>query len=398
MAEIMPAIPKELEPLAVEARKYKSAEEFVSDFLKDYKEANLFPAQIKWINDPTALGEGMKLHEFIDWGSEVKFKLGKGWHSKAVEAEVNYYRSLVSELNKYAIKDIDNVVLKRLAEKYGKDLYGLEISKPIPFKAKSRVKQEIYDLIVNKLEKVKPVSSLTDFYTQATKGIKGVKPEVRPLTFADLGRIGTIEITPEQITKLKTEIKELPKITEADILAEKKRLYDMGKRAGFNWAQKPFESKTVQSYLSLRAIENVVAKKGVMPAVKPEVPVAIEKPPIVEIKPKLPTLPKFELTRKGAKALGITKSVSRTRMKSVSPKVKKDLVEEKIFDTMVIGIPKSPSLPILGKIAIDRNKIIVTDLETALIYEADVDFKMRRVLPKDILKDILAGVSLFHHH
>jgi len=62
-----------------------------------------------------------------------------------------------------------------LAEKYGKDLYGLEISKPIPFKAKSRVEQEIYDLIVNKLEKVKPVSSLTDFYAQATKGIKGVK-------------------------------------------------------------------------------------------------------------------------------------------------------------------------------------------------------------------------------
>lgn len=156
-------IPVELTPLLEIVRSFPTASKFERYFTDEFLRSSLFPAQNAYFTDNTILGEGVKLHELADWGGEVLFQLWKGRHSKAVELEVNYYRFLIPELAQYSIKSINQVIIRRLHEKYGKDLYGLRKSAPIPFIPKNQKEKEIYRLIRHTETKIVP-SALQLFY------------------------------------------------------------------------------------------------------------------------------------------------------------------------------------------------------------------------------------------
>lgn len=162
--------------LESEAKKYKSADEFVKaqpTLSKTERQAVESSASMKaYINDQTPLGKGVEIHEAIERpiyfdtprGGNGKIPAG---HTEAINAEVNFYKTLVPELSKFKNSEIDNVVVKRLQEKYGKGIYGNELSKPITFEAKNATEKEIYNLVKNKLEKIDTKSQLTDIYKKA---------------------------------------------------------------------------------------------------------------------------------------------------------------------------------------------------------------------------------------
>jgi hypothetical protein len=112
-----------------------------------------------YINDNTHLGKGVSIHEATELPIYDKTPKA-GWkdkyppgHSEALKAEFDYYKSVAPELNKYPEKVIDKAVLGRLHEKYGKYKYGNEMTNPIEFKPKNEMEKEVYNIIINKLDK-----------------------------------------------------------------------------------------------------------------------------------------------------------------------------------------------------------------------------------------------------
>jgi hypothetical protein len=161
-----------------EARKYKSADEFVKalpTLSKIERQAVEGSASMKaYINDTTPLGKGVEIHEAIERPIYFDTPRGGGGklpagHKEALDTEIGFYKSLVPELNKYKNSEIDNVIIKRLQEKYGKGIYGNELSSPIPFNAKNATESEIYNLVKNKLEKIDTKSQLTEIWNKANK-------------------------------------------------------------------------------------------------------------------------------------------------------------------------------------------------------------------------------------
>lgn len=106
-------------------------------------------------------------------------------------------------------------------------------------------------------KELEPLAQEARKYKSAEEFVRAIKNrDIRDLTFGELGKIGTIDVTKEKAL-LPTQQTIIPQLSESTLLREKQRLYDAGKKAGYAWAKKPFESQTVQSYLNKQAQENV---------------------------------------------------------------------------------------------------------------------------------------------
>ena len=176
LPEVIPAekgiIPKELEPLAVEARKYKSAEEFVSAQKPYYSGGKL---EIKQFG----LGKLKTGEERLGYyltSSKDYAKTFAGKEGKITEAFVDIKKPyLVSPENELLIEApySHSIFIKELKAK-GYDSLLLKGQK------RAFVKGTHDQLFVFDKANIKTKSQLTDFYTQAVKGVKEVKPPIKP--------------------------------------------------------------------------------------------------------------------------------------------------------------------------------------------------------------------------
>ncbi len=179
--EVKP-IPKELESLAQEARKYKSADEFVNEHLRTANQNELYqrirqlareiktPEQIKQAvlsefgTDPEitlyrGISPSLRSSPFE---SDITSKVGRFWTPNKAHAEL-----FIREKGKmYELKIKASDLLKARLNKQA-ELWPGEV----------RLSKELQQTAKESLTK----SQLTDFYNQATKGTKEVKPEVKPI-------------------------------------------------------------------------------------------------------------------------------------------------------------------------------------------------------------------------
>ncbi|MHA1483117.1 MAG: hypothetical protein ACTSQA_06745, partial [Candidatus Heimdallarchaeaceae archaeon] len=151
---VVKAIPKELEPLAKEARKYKSAEEFVKAIATDtYAPESRNPLADYWRSKYVKPLEKMANDKGAHFSTNV-FQFESGLNDR-----FEFTEKLRQGLSKKElVKKLDNMSVQQKSE--------IVIGKKF-----TELYQEMLD---NNLIKFQ-----TDFYAQATKPIKEVKPELK---------------------------------------------------------------------------------------------------------------------------------------------------------------------------------------------------------------------------
>ena len=174
-------IPKELEPLAQEARKYKSVEEFVKKGILEKQ----YPLE-GFGNTAT---KGIALH-----GTNVPqkvlsegFKTGEGTFGRGVYLDPLGDRAVASyggQSGKNILAVEYNFKKPYIVKEVGEKVPSLDLLKKqgydgVVFQNRTGMGRGIDEIIAFDKLSLKP-SQLTDFYTQAVKGIKEVKPEIIP--------------------------------------------------------------------------------------------------------------------------------------------------------------------------------------------------------------------------
>ena len=169
--------PKELKPLAQEARKYKTMEEFVKAFQGEIKHGEYWH-----ITDDPNFKISPKLGP-RDLSSLARGEMDKG--KLMVTSDIEYWnaefpnRKFAAKLDFSAVKPEDYYQVNRCFGKefFVKDPSKVRVEKVIPIEQAIKEHQQFQKV----LEKnITSKSQLTDFYNQATKGIKEIKPEVKP--------------------------------------------------------------------------------------------------------------------------------------------------------------------------------------------------------------------------
>ena len=233
------AIPKELTPLLQEARKFKSAEEFVktkATLMRGAKTAEIRPGKVGvYLTSDRAMAE--------------TFAGKEGVITKAFADVKKTYKILKADEYEWLDALIEN------PKDYSKYVAELK-SKGYDSILSSDKKQ----LLVFDRNKVLTKSQLTDFYNQAIKGIKEKppKPEIKPS-----------EIKPE--IKPKAEVKPIPE--ELEPLAEEARKYKnveefkVGIRKKFDelWAKvknPPTGTKQQQWINEMNTLKNLIVKEA----------------------------------------------------------------------------------------------------------------------------------------
>lgn len=164
------AIPKELEPLATEARKYKSAEEFVNSQINAYhgtgKAFDSFDATKRTIQQ----GESSKVGFFFNkdpkeaqvFAREAAFTQKIGTKGEVMPVKLEYKNP------KYLPEGQSTAKIERVlqAKKEGFDA----------------VIDDRGNIVVFDKSQIKTKSQLTDFYNQAVKGVEEVAEEVPKIT------------------------------------------------------------------------------------------------------------------------------------------------------------------------------------------------------------------------
>jgi len=166
---IKPAIPKELESLAIEAKKYKSAEEFVQKLrLEEYKELGFKEFKPEEL---TTLGKG----------SIITTKLIPGVKFEVMESVP------------------EKLLIRRLKGQNTINLNPKEVDKVIKAIGKPSKTTAIEKSFIDRNIQQFGYKNLTDFYNQAVKGVKEVKPTVQPPSILGTRELrGGISLTPDQ--------------------------------------------------------------------------------------------------------------------------------------------------------------------------------------------------------
>ena len=230
-------IPKELEPLAKEARKHKSAEEFIERF-----QGGVIVDRGKFVELPIR-GTTKVSKILTDFGKQqikdlglpdltVKIKPTKGLLAAEAKLTIEEGKGLEGAfitINPSTIGVLDFYYLKNIEKNI---LHELTHARQIQL---GRLKGETVKIAYKRIEKTADISAefrynkaVKDFYTQATKGVKEVKPEgIKLLTTKEkpyiigegfIAREGKKGLSPEvrvkrEIAKYRKEIAE-KKITE----------------------------------------------------------------------------------------------------------------------------------------------------------------------------------------
>ena len=178
-------IPKPLEPLAVEARKYKSAEEFVKAFQSEIKHGEYWH-----ITDTPSFKISSELGP-RDLSSLAGGKMDKG--KLMVTSDIEYWhaefpsRKFAAKLDFSAVKPEDYYQVNRGFgnEFFVKDPSKIKVERVIPIEQAIKEHQQFQKV----LEKnITSKSQLTDFYNQAVKRVGELPP---------LPKIATSQTTPE---------------------------------------------------------------------------------------------------------------------------------------------------------------------------------------------------------
>ena len=178
-------ISKELEPLAEEARKYKSAEEFINRIPTEYTDFNYIKGKIKQLEK-----------DKIYYEKELPALLKRTGDKLTIEGQ----------------KDIKNKLLQINKELTEKKYLLNEVEKRMTPEAKALSETQIKQWATRDAAK----QFFTDFYNQAVKGTKEVKPEAQPPSTMPLQaqNLPVERGLAQEGIKLPTEAKQPPKLPD----------------------------------------------------------------------------------------------------------------------------------------------------------------------------------------
>jgi len=367
------SIPKELEPLAEEARKYKSAEEFIShiknkidiSFTKEEPSSPILENVFKTLspNEQQELFTRMPSRRVYD-----------RWLRKTAIEDM--------ALNPEAKLITKELPTTKLLEK-GQEIPVINISgNNIPL---SKTELKYYQAIKSKL---------TDFYNQATKGTPEVpKSETKPIQ--------------KDLESLAEEARKYSSAEEfAKFAANKYRIYAQPNK-NLQDVLKDYRKNLTNAQNELTQYQEALKYVGIAP-------LSLSRKTILgridyaksEIKNWQPRVELLEKITKQANTFadfynqatkGITEVKSEVKpteeikttpakvLKTTTKFIRNKNLDNKIFDIVRPFTAPRSSLEILKNIAIDGNKIMATDLDKAIVYKTDKNIG-KVVLNADTLK------------
>jgi len=221
-----PIVSKPLQPLAEEARKYKSAKEFVEDYGKISREISRGKPSAGALGEYTSEGKiriktkGLSKEEIKEViGHEQKHQISEKIMGYFIKKGPNGFDKEFSRVEKI-IKKMGKVVAVET-----KGEIDIQIFEQFTYNNKEFAKRlpELHKYLidyVNLRKQAQSIPDLTDFYIQATGGIKpkGIKIETKPKEVKPIGegetKVSTLGLRVEQTAIEKKLVKELGDLPE----------------------------------------------------------------------------------------------------------------------------------------------------------------------------------------
>ena len=423
-------IPQELEPLAQEARKYKSAEEFVSKvgkievgydwkYLDEMKQSKAegyayshsdFDAlsKLEKANRGTGVSETFYRAGEIGKDGDVWLtpqKSGAEQYAKSGGTKVGEYKvATQNPLNLNDISDIEKIIgkiegknfvnnpdLKQKLIDYAKKNGYDSVSFPDSF---PDGKGGMQSLIVFDKSKIYTKSQLTDFYTQATKGVKEVGPvskmttteietEMKSIapkleeTYYAKAVEGLSESQQARMEELRTGlVNRIPEITGAEKGVEVKPIFG--------------EAKAIQEAQRITFGDERYIKKPVVRK-EPEIPITQQKQTGMYLPPKeyAETNLFKQIEGKVAKEIPIPKTISEfnsllsEEQIKVFEKIPSNLQREIYLGSEILDTSKTPIDTLVDKIVSGATRVRVPTTIKADVRETIGAGNYMRIFRKD---------------
>ena len=380
-------ISKELQPLATEARKYKSAEEFV--------EAQ--PILYHGTNKKVGFGTGAGINKFEEGvffvdNKQIAEAFSKitpeflvkeaGGEMKVIEAVVNL--SNPKTIN-YGGKVLKTSLKKEieLAKSEGHDGLIVENVIDVPTEALEKTTKPFTETVVFDKSSIKTKQQLTDFYNQATKEVKPVEIEKEFEAGLFVDKVAVTERSREYI------------------------FAEFGKKGAETWSvyhdakvnKKMSDAEARKFTIGYVMEEGIKEVKPIVKKVKPVAKVPIKpkavKPIFAEKNNVIQALPKEEkeVIKKYEKGEITAEELSKKLVKPKEVKAIPDMGKGEVLPNAHLvakfAINKRSSLPILGNFLVKDGKLMATDLETGVRLNTDMKDGLYKIVGKEAVKSDL---------